>query len=550
MTTATATERVTMTHTQKPKILVTDNIHPSACDILAGSCEVIFEKSISAEDLLTKIQEVDGLMIRSASKVTAEALAVAKNLKIVGRAGVGTDNIDLNAATQHGVVVVNSPEGNTIAAAEHTVGMLFAMARKIPQAHGTMVQGQWNRSSYTGSELFGKTLGVIGMGKIGSRVAKACQALGMKVNVYDPFLSETKAKELDVTLVELTDIWKNTDFITVHVPKTPETANLLNATTLAQCKKGVMIVNCARGGIIDEQALVDSIQSGHVGAAALDVFSAEPIATDSPLLTEIESIGNKVVLTPHLGASTQEAQVNVALDVAEQLRDFFAHGFAQSAVNIPMLRKDVLDPVKDFMPLAEVLGQFVRQMAQGAVNGVEIISRGTLAQANTSPLTLAVLKGLFSASREGVNYVNATSIAEERGIQVETSSMVQLDSYQNLITVVLKTAQGEYRVSGTRIAGGNIRIVDINGYTILLEPTPYILLAPHADKPGMIAQVAKVLGEEGGINVSAMQVARQESHTPGGQSIMVFNTDTEIPDAVVQSVSAVPGISEAKSICL
>jgi D-3-phosphoglycerate dehydrogenase len=549
MSTATAPETATMQTTRKPTILVTDGIHPSACDILAGSCEVVFEKSLSPEALLDKIKTADGLMIRSASRVTAEVLAAAPNLKIVGRAGVGTDNIDLNAATQSGVVVVNSPEGNTIAAAEHTVGMIFAMARKIPQAHGTMVQGQWNRSAYTGIELFGKTLGVIGMGKIGSRVAKACQAMGMKVLVYDPFLSQTKAKELDVTLVDLAAIWQSADFITVHVPKTPETANLLNTTTLAQCKKGVMIVNCARGGVIDEQALVDALKLGHVGAAALDVFSSEPIAADSPFLTQLDAIRDKVVLTPHLGASTQEAQVNVALDVAEQIRDFFEFGFAQSAVNIPTLRKDVLDPVKGFMPLAEVLGHFIRQIAKGAVSQVDIISHGALAQVNTSPLTLAVLKGLFAGSREGVNYVNALPIAEERGIRVETSAIHQSESYRNLITVVVKTDQGRFSVAGSRISGGNIHIVDINGYAMLLEPSPYILLAPHTDQPGMIAQVAKVLGENQ-INVSAMQVARQDSHTVGGESIMVFTTDTEIPDAVVQQVATLPGITGAKFISL
>ncbi len=539
------------TATKMPRVLITDNINPQAVDILNNVAEVVYEKALSNDELIKQITSFDGLMIRSASKVKEDVLSQADQLKIVGRAGVGTDNIDLDKATEHGVIVVNSPEGNTVAASEHTVGMLLALARHIPEGDQSLKDGEWKRSKLTGVEVFGKTLGVIGLGKIGGRVANTCIALGMTVKVYDPYLSQARADDLGVSLASLDEIWTDADFISIHAPKTRETTNILNAETLAKCKKGVRLINCARGGIINEADLAKAIESGHVAGAAMDVFESEPINDDNPLL----KLGNKVVLTPHLGASTEEAQINVAVDVAKQIRDFFKDGFVQSAVNIPMLRKDILDPVKNHMPLAEVLGSLVGQIADGGIQSVEIMAKGSIHDVDTAPLSLAVLKGLLSLSREGVNYVNARLIAEERGITVKESSVKTLDSFQNLLVITLKTDKRSYTVSGTLIHGDNFRIVNIDGCRVTLEHTPHLLFTPHEDKPGMVGLVSGILGNEK-INISALQVARQgtapssTNTSPEGNSIMVFNLDTPITAEALAAIQAQSGIIEARYIHL
>jgi D-3-phosphoglycerate dehydrogenase / 2-oxoglutarate reductase len=482
------------------------------------------------------------LMIRSASRVSADVLAAGTQLKIVGRAGVGVDNVDLPAATAGGVIVVNSPEGNTVAASEHTIGMLFAVARHIPEADQSLKQGHWNRNKLVGVELFGKTLGIIGMGKIGARVAKAAITLGMKVIVYDPFLSPALADDMGVTPVDLDAIWEWSDFMTIHAPKTKDTTHLLNASTLARCKKGVRIVNCARGGIIDETALIAAVTSGQVAAVGLDVFEQEPLSADHPLL----GLGSAAVLTPHLGASTEEAQINVAIDVAEQLRDFFEHGYARNAVNIPMLRKDLLDPVRPYMPLAETLGKLVRQIAEGAVKRVDVVARGTLAQHKITPLTVAVLKGLMDNVREGVNYVNATLIAEENGIEVHESTTKTTTDYLNLLEIKLTTDKQSYQVAGTLIAEDMYRIVEVHGYRTQFEPTAHVLFAPHQDKPGMIAQASTILGEKG-INISALQVGRRAA---GEESMMVFNLDSPVDERTLDAITHIPGIKRALSVSL
>ncbi|MDX2084130.1 MAG: phosphoglycerate dehydrogenase [Candidatus Melainabacteria bacterium] len=530
-----------------PKVLITDNIHPQACDILQGVAEVVYQPKLSAAELTEAIAEMDGLMIRSASEVTESVLSAANKLKIVGRAGVGTDNIDLPAATRRGVIVVNSPEGNTVAAAEHTIGLIFSLARHIPEADRSLKQGQWKRKELTGVELFGKTLGLVGLGKIGSRVAKACLTLGMKVQVYDPFISESAAQQLGVSLVSLDDIWRASDFITFHVPKTRETLHLLNRNTLARCKRGVRIINCARGGLIDEQALYDELQSGHVAGVALDVFEQEPPPADHPLLT----LGERVVVTPHLGASTEEAQVNVAIDVAEQLRDFFRDGVARSAVNIPLLRKEMLDPVRHYMPMAETLGRLVRQLAEGPPESLEVVAQGALAEHKPQPLTLAVLKGLLSTAREGVNYVNAPFLAEELGLRVQESTSKHSGNFTNRLTVTLKTGVRHYTVAATLIAGDRFQIVSVDDYPASLEPTPHILLTPHKDQPGMIAKVATVLGDRG-INVSALQVGKRPGNGPGsdGASVMIFNLDCALPEEALSAMVAIEGIHGATYVRL
>jgi D-3-phosphoglycerate dehydrogenase / 2-oxoglutarate reductase len=535
MTTAT-------TPTRRPKVLVTDNVHPSALPFLEENCDVVFEPKATANTLAARIAEFDALLIRSESKISAELMAQATHLKIVGRAGVGVDNVDLTAANQHGILVVNSPEGNTVAASEHTIGLLFALARHIPTGDATMKASEWARKHLTGVELYGKTLGLIGLGKIGGRVARACHTLGMKVIVYDPFITAAVAESLGATQVGLPDIWAKSDFITVHVPKTKDTVNLINKETLALCKPGVRLVNCARGGIINELDLVAALESGHVAGAALDVFDAEPLATDSPL----RSMGDKVVLTPHLGASTEEAQVNVALDVAEQIRDFFATGNARSAVNMPFLRADILEPVRPYMPLAEALGKLARQLVDGPVSQIEVIAKGTVSEHNIAPLSLAVLKGVFSLSREGVNYVNARYMAQERGITVQETKTDTAGSYANQVVVKLTTPTGVAEVAGTLLTQDQPRIIQIDEFATLIIPTANLLLVPHEDKPGMVAKVASLLGDEQ-INISSMQVGRDPQHQ---RNMMVFNLDSPVSEALLAQIAAIPGCVGAKGMSL
>lgn len=523
----------------KPRILITDGIHPQAVDILDKSFDVIFEDRLSHEELLAKISDMDALMIRSASTVSADVLENAARLRIIGRAGVGTDNIDVVNATKRGVIVVNSPEGNTIAASEHTIGMLMALSRHIPEGDVTLKNGMWSRNKLVGVEVYGKVLGIVGLGKIGRRVAKTCLALGMKINVFDPFLSKALAEELGIQSVSFDEILEKSDFITIHAPKTRETQNIFNREAFARCKPGLRIVNCARGGIINEADLAEAIEAGLVSGAALDVFDQEPLDLNNPLL-KMGVNANKLVLTPHLGASTEEAQVNVAIDVAEQIKEFLNYGYAKSAVNIPLLRPEMIDPVKHYMPMAEVLGHFIRQMASGAAQSIEITAKGDLGKYRTEPLTLAVLKGLLSTVREGVNYVNAPTIAEENGIQVKETTTRQAGNYLNLLEVKLITEDKTYTVSATLISEEIFRIIEVDGYQMALKPTPYILITPHHDRPGMIAKVATLLGEAG-INISALQVARK-GPAAGGESIMVFNVDNPPSSEVLSAIRKLEGI--------
>jgi D-3-phosphoglycerate dehydrogenase len=532
-----------------PKVLVTDQINEKAVEILQEACEVSFIAKLSPEELLEQIHAFDGIMIRSASTLTPEVMAKAPNLQIIGRAGVGVDNVDLAEANRRGIVVVNSPEGNTVAAAEHTTGLMFALARHIPQGDASLKAGRWDRKSLTGIELFNKTLGLIGFGKIGSRVAKVAKAVGMKVIVYDPYISKDVPEAIGAThTTDLNVIWSQADFITVHVPKTKDTVNLLNAETLKQCKAGVRIINCARGGIINEADLAEALRCGHVAGAGLDVYSEEPLNPSSPLLAE--DLRSKVVLTPHIGASTEEAQVNVALDVAEQLRDFFNTGALSSVVNSPLLRSEVMDPIRPFLPLGEAMGRIARQLAKGGIKQVELIAKGTLAEENIAPLSLAVLKGLFSVNREGVNYINASSIAKELGIAVQESKSTAKGSLPNLLKLIITTDAGKtLMLSGTLMATDVMRIVDIEGFKTSLKPTSYMLMVPHQDKPGMIAKIGTILGDAN-INISALQVGKSEKGDAGDKSIMLFNLDSPVEAEVIQALTQVDGCYEATALSL
>ncbi|MGD9581324.1 MAG: phosphoglycerate dehydrogenase [Vampirovibrionia bacterium] len=527
------------------KVLVTDKINEIAVKILETSCEVDYKPVLSAEELKAIIADYDGLMIRSASKVTKEIIDAANNLKIVGRAGVGVDNVDLEAATDKGIVVINSPEGNTVAAAEHTVAIMLSMARHIPQADKSIKEGKWERSKLTGIEVFKKTLGLIGLGKIGGWVAKIAVSMGMNVIVYDPFVTQEQVEHLGAKYAKsLDEMWPVVDFLTMHVPKTRETMHLINKHTLNRMKKGVKIINCARGGIIDEAALADAIKEGQVAMAAIDVFSEEPVK-DSPLL----ELGDKVVLTPHLGASTEEAQINVAVDVAEQIRDM-AKGFpVKSAVNIPSLKAELLDPVKHYMEIAEKLGALVRQITPGATKSIEVVACGDLASKKISPLSIAVTKGVLSCSTEGVNYVNAPIIAKRKDIHVTEAKSTDSSCYISLLKVILKTDESENVVTGTVIGNNNPKILRIDGYLTDIEPASHMLVLPHTDKPGMIAKVATLLGKDN-INISMMQVGRKDRGQAGGESCMVLNIDDPVTKDIIEELKNIEGIKSAKYISL
>lgn len=521
------------------KVLITDKINEVAKNILIegdSKIEVDVLPTMAEDELCAKIGEYEGLIIRSETKVTKKVLDAAKNMKIIGRAGVGVDNIDVDAATQSGVIVVNSPDGNTNAAAEHTVAMMLSMARNIPQADCITKQGRWERSKFTGTEVFGKTLGIIGLGKIGSHVAKVALALGMKVIVCDPYTSQEAVEAMGCEYVQhLDDFWSKCDFITVHAPKTRETTHLINKNSINRMKKGVKIVNCARGGIIDEIALKEALESGQVGGAAIDVYEEEPKIENSPLL----GVEGNLVLTPHLGASTSEAQLNVAIDVAGQIREVLHGGSATSAVNIPSLKPEKLEPVKDYMQLAENIGELAQQITEGNLKSIEIIAKGKLASLDISPLETAIIKGVFSPFMS-VNYVNAPLIAKQKGISVTTSKSESLENYIGLISVKLITSETETIVSGALIAENISRIVRIDQYTTSIEPEQHMLLVPHENKPAMIAKVATVIGEAG-ININHMHVVQKT----GDKSLMVINTDREVEPNILDKIKKIDGISKA-----
>lgn len=526
------------------KVLVTDKINEIAKNILleGKDIEVDVLPTMSEEELCKVIENYEGLMIRSETKVTKKILEAAKNLKIVGRAGVGVDNVDIESATQNGIIVVNSPDGNTTAAAEQTIALMFAMARNIPQASLSTKSGLWERSKFTGIELFNKTLGIIGLGKIGSHVAHVALAIGMKVIVCDPYTTKETVESIGCEYVaKLDDFWKRCDFITIHAPKTRETTHLINENTISQMKKGVKIVNCARGGIIDENALKAGMESGQISAIAIDVFEEEPNIKNSPLIT----IEGNVVLTPHLGASTSEAQINVAIDVANQIKEVLSGGSATSAVNIPSLKPEKLEPVKDYMQLAENIGELAQQISKGNLKSIEISVKGKLASVDISPLETAILKGVFSSFMVNVNYVNAPLFAKQKGISVTTSKSETSGDYIGLITVKLITNESESLVSGALIAENIRRIVKIDQYNTSIEPEQHLLLVPHENKPSMIAKVATVIGEYG-ININHMHVVQKA----GENSIMVINTDRAVEKEVVEKIEKIDGISTSKYVKL
>ena len=527
------------------KVLVTDKINESAGKIIEPVAEVDFLPTMNEDELVKIIPNYDALMVRSQTKVTPKIIEAGVNLKIIGRAGVGVDNIDLESATQKGIIVVNSPDGNTMAASEHTIALMLAMARNIAPAATSTKEGKWDRSKFTGCELYKKTLGIIGFGKIGSHVGEVALALGMKVLVYDPFTSKEVVEKAGGEYVgNLDNFWGRCDFITVHVPKTKDTVNMINKDTIAKMKKGVRLVNCARGGIINENDLREAINNGIVAGAAIDVYENEPNITECPLL----GCEGNLVLTPHLGASTQEAQMNVAIDVAEQIKEVLSGGSASSAVNIPSLRPDKLEPVKDYMQIAENTGELAVQLSSGAIKSIEITADGDLADLDIQPLEIAVLKGVLSSKLEGVNYVNAPVIAKKRGIDIISSNSKVKSNFAGRITVRLTTDKEVSVVAGALVTKDIPRIVKINEYETSIRPEKHVLIVPHTNRPSMIAKVANVIGEKG-INIESMNVV-QKNDKHETESIMVISVDSQVGEETLTPISMIDGVHNPKYINL
>ena len=523
------------------KVLITDKINDLAVKIVSRVAEVDNLPTMNEDELCKIIDKYDALLVRSQTKVTSKIIEAGKNLKIIGRAGVGVDNIDIEAATQKGIIVVNSPDGNTHAAAEHTIAMMMAMSRNIPSADASIKNGLWERSKFTGVEVYNKTLGIIGLGKIGSHVANVAIALGMKVVVFDPYSNPEVIENMGAKYIKhLDDFWGICDYITIHTPKTKETTSLINTNTINRMKKGVRIINCARGGIIDEKALFEAVKAGQVAQCAIDVFEDEKNIASSPLL----KLDRNAILTPHLGASTDEAQINVAIDVANQVAEVLSGRNATSAINIPALKPQKLEAVKDYMDLAQNIAQIASQISNGAIKEVSIIAGGKLSNLDISPLEIAILKGVLSTNMVGINYVNAPVIAKQRGIEVKTS---KTNDNENSIEVNIKTSEKIVKVKGALLAKDIKRIIQINNYITSIEPKKHMLLVPHINKPNMVAKVAGILGCDD-INISGMQVA-QSTDIPE-KSIMIINTDSEVNAETLDKIMATDGIDKAKYIGL
>jgi D-3-phosphoglycerate dehydrogenase len=522
------------------KVLVSDNISPKGVEILKkAGLEVDVNVGLKPDQLKAIIGNYHALVIRSATKVTADIIEAAANLKVIGRAGSGLDNVDKVAASKKGIVVMNTPGGNTITTAEHTIAMMFAVARKTPQANASLAAGKCEKKKFMGIELFNKTLGIIGLGKIGSEVARRTQCMGMNVIAYDPFLSEEKAKSMGIEKLEISEIMKKADFITVHTPLTPETRNMINAQTIKTMKNGVFIVNCARGGIVNEKDLYDALESGKVAGAALDVFEKEP-PENNPLVGH-----EKVVCTPHLGASTTEAQENVAIAVAEQIVDYLVYGTIRNAVNFPSIPADQVVVLQPYINLAERIGSFTSQIFEGGITEVALEYRGEAAELNISPLTIAALKGLLTPIlEETVNFVNAPFIAKERGIEVKETKSRDSGDYQSLISLKVKSPVSEIHIAGTLFSKKDPRIVKIDNFSVEIMPEGHMLVMNNNDKPGVIGNIGTLLGKNK-INIARMHFGRE---TAGGRAISVVNIDSPVTVKILKEIKKLPNILDVKVI--
>lgn len=525
------------------RVFVADDVNEDKlAPLIDAGIDVVKEVKLDAKALAERIKDADGVIVRSATHITAELMDVANNLRVIGRAGVGVDNIDVAAATERGIVVMNAPDGNTITTAEHTIALLVSMARNVPQAHAKLQSGVWDKKSFVGVELNRKTLGVIGLGRIGKHVACVARGFGMNIIGFDPFISADQAKELGIELGSLDDVYARSDFLTIHTPVTDETRGLIGREAFAKMKKGVRLVNAARGGLVDEAALLDAIGEGTVAAAALDVFATEPLPADSPLLGHAN-----IITTPHLGASTTEAQEGVALTVAEQMRDFLLAGTLRGAVNAPALGPAEAEAFRPFIDLAEQLGRFQAQILDEArISEVRIEYTGELAARDAAPVTSAFLAGLLRDVSTRVNVVNALLIAEERGVKVTTSYSTPARDTNADIKVTVVSSAGEQALAGRVFANGEGRIVGIGEFPIEAVPNGVMLVTKNRDVPGVIGKIGSTLGESG-VNISSFYLGRREK---GGEALAVVRVDSAIDDSVLDILRKVEAVILVKQVKL
>ncbi len=524
-----------------PRVLVSDKLSETAVQIFRDrGVEVDYLPDLGKdkEALLAKIGDYDGLAIRSATKVSPKILEAATKLKVIGRAGIGVDNVDIPAATARGIVVMNTPFGNAITTAEHALSMMMALARQIPEANASTHAGKWEKNRFMGVELFNKTLGIIGCGNIGSIVADRALGLKMKVIAFDPFLSAERAVEIGVEKVELETIFKRSDFITLHTPLTEKTRNVIDAAALAKCKKGARIINCARGGLVNEDALYEALISKQVAGAALDVFEVEPAETHK--LFNLEN----VVCTPHLGASTGEAQENVALQVAEQMADYLVKGAVSNALNMPSITAEEAPRLKPFVALAEKLGSFAGQLTEESITGIVIEYAGEVGNLNTRALTSAALAGVLHAQLGTVNMVSAPVVAKERGIKVDEVKQSKRGAYETYIRITVKTDRYERSVAGAVFSDGKPRIIQIKGIELESNFGPHMLYITNKDKPGFVGAVGTTLGNAG-INVATFHLGRMAQ---GGDSICIVEVDGEVPADVMDAVQKIPNVQQVKAL--
>ncbi|MCX5716175.1 MAG: phosphoglycerate dehydrogenase [Candidatus Omnitrophica bacterium] len=525
------------------KVLVSDPLSPEGIKILESEKDIKVDSKtkLTPDQLKQEIKNYDALIVRSATKVTKDVIEAADKLRVIGRAGVGLDNVDVEAASKKGIIVLNAPAGNTISTAEHTMAMMLSLSRNIPKADRSIKNGEWDRKRFMGVELYGKTLGIVGMGRIGTEVAKRALSFQMKVLAYDPFLSADKAKQIGIELTDLQGILKSSDYITVHTPMTAETKGMISDEQFKQMKNGVRLINCARGGIIDEKALTKAIEMGKVAGAALDVFVSEP-----PKDFTLAKMDN-VVATPHLGASTEEAQVNVSIDIAEIVLDVLLNRCIRNAVNLPCVDKELLKTLQPYISLAEKLGSLSAQLAEGHTKEVKIKYVGDIVNYDTSGLTIAVLKGMLTPIlQETVNFVNAPMIARERGIKISESKTSEIENFANLISVEVETDKGKLSVDGTLFTKTEPRIVKIGNFYVEAVPSGYMLVISNKDVPGIIGQIGMLMGRNK-INIAGMSFGREKE---GGKAVSVLNVDSVVPKEVLEQIKKAENIYDIKLVKL
>ncbi len=525
------------------KVLISDPLCPGGVDLLSAEpdIEVVQQVGLKPAGLLQIIGDFEALIIRSGTQVTREVIEAGKKLRVIGRAGIGVDNIDVPAATERGIVVMNTPEGNTITTAEHTISLLMSLARHIPQAYSCLKQSRWERKCFMGVELYGKTLGIIGLGRIGQEIAKRALALGMTVIAHDPYVTPQTLKKIDVALVPLEKLFKDADFITVHTPVTENTRHMINAETIAAMKPGVYLINCARGGIMDEQALYEALTSGQVAGAALDVFEQEPPG-ENPLLKL-----DNVICIPHLGASTKEAQEKVALEIAHQIISLLKKGWLINAVNTPSLSPETLALTKPYLVLAEGLGKLAAQLYPAPISDLKIKYTGAFFKEHSRPITNTILQEILKVNlKQPVNQVNAAFLAQKQGLKVEALPVDQEGDYTQLITLEFSSPAGAHTLAGTLLSNKQPRIIGIDQFKVEIIPEGYILIFFNQDQPMIIGNIGGLLGEKQ-INIAHMQFDREK---PAGKAISVFRVDSRVNDSVLAELSQLPNIDQVKQVYL